>query len=158
MAAISTGAKAPAFALKDKDARTWRLGDFKRDYVVVYFYPKDDTPGCTIEAKEFSDALSTMRRAGVDVVGISGGDERSKQKFCTKYDLKLPLLSDPDFAVAQRYGVYGQKMFMGRTFLGLHRTTFVLGPDRRVIAVFEKVKPKGHAEQVLAVVREHKKR
>lgn len=149
---IKEGKKAPAFALKDRNGETHRLSKIDSDYVVLFFYPKDSTPGCTIEASEFTKDLKKFEKAGATVIGISGGDEKSKAKFCEKHNLKTLLLSDTDFSISDKYGVYGEKKFMGRTFMGINRTTFVIGPDRKVIKVFDKVKPKGHSREVLTVI------
>lgn len=150
---ITTGAKAPLFALKDKDGKTHSLSEVSSKYTVVFFYPKDDTPGCTIEAREISAALSKFAKAGVTVFGISGGDARSKAKFCEKYDLEVTLLSDPDFSVAKAFGSYGEKKFMGRTYLGIMRNTFLIDSSHTVVKVFDGVKPEGHAQELLAAVK-----
>lgn len=141
--------KAPQFSLKDKDGIVHRLDAFKDDIVVVYFYPRDNTPGCTIEASQFTAALSKFKKLGAAVVGISGGDEKSKTKFCEKHDLKVLLLSDPDFAVAKAYGAYGKKKFMGREFMGIFRNTYIIDQKREIVKVFEKVKAATHVQEVL---------
>ncbi|RME52119.1 peroxiredoxin [Candidatus Woesearchaeota archaeon] len=149
--------RAPSFTLKDKSGRKIALKDCREPYVVLFFYPKDNTPGCTIEAKEFSKLKASFSRAGARVLGVSGGDESSKQKFCARHNITVTLLSDPDFSVAKKYGVFGQKRFMGREYFGIARTTFVLGPDRSILHVFENVKPLGHAREVLAWIQQHRK-
>lgn len=141
--------KAPDFGLKDKSGKIYSLKDVKGDYKVIYFYPKDDTPGCTIEAQAFTRDLNKFNKIKTVVVGISGGDETMKKKFCEKYNLKVLLLSDPDFSVCKKYGVYGEKSFMGNKFLGIKRTTFVLDKDNKIMKIYEKVKPEGHSEEVL---------
>jgi peroxiredoxin Q/BCP len=146
---IRTGKQAPSFSLNDKEGTTHTLSSIDADYVVLYFYPKDDTPGCTLEAQMFEKHLDDFKKANAHIIGISGGDEKSKKKFCNKYNLSLLLLSDPDFSVAKRYGVYGEKQFMGKTYEGIHRMTFVLDKDRKIINIHEKVKPKDHAQEVL---------
>lgn len=150
---LAVGSKAPAFTLTDKDGAQVSLSAVTSKYTVVFFYPKDDTPGCTIEAKEFSDALSSYKRAGAAIIGISGGTDTTKQKFCAKHGLSVTLLSDPDFATAKSYGSYGKKRFMGREYMGIHRNTFVLDADKRIVAIFEEVTPKGHAAEVLAALK-----
>ena len=143
------GKTAPGFAITDEDGTVHELSQIEEDYVLLYFYPKDSTPGCTIEANEFNKALSKFAKAGTAVIGISGGTEKSKEKFCEKNSLSLTLLSDPDFAVSDKYGVYGEKKMAGRKYLGIKRTTFIIGPQRKVIKVFDSVKPEGHAKEVL---------
>ena len=143
------GRKAPKFSLLDKDGKAHSLSEFQEEYVVVFFYPKDNTPGCTIETKGFDALGPEFSRAGIRVVGISGGNEKSKGKFCDKYGFQVLLLSDTDFEVSKAYGVYGEKKFMGRTFSGIHRVTFVIDSGRKVLKVFGKVKPGKHPHEVL---------
>lgn len=152
MKKIKVGSAAPAFSLKDKDGKAHSLAGVKTKYTVVFFYPKDDTPGCTIEAKEVSSTLSAFANAGVTVFGISGGDDRSKAKFCEKYDLKVTLLSDPDFSVAKAYESYGEKKFMGRAYLGIMRNTFLIDASKKIVQIFDGVKPEGHAAELLEAV------
>jgi thioredoxin-dependent peroxiredoxin len=152
MNALVIGRTAPEFKLKDKDGKEWSLKDLNTDYTVVYFYPKDNTPGCTIEANMFTRDLDKFKHVNTSVVGISGGNEQTKSKFCEKHDLKVLLLSDPDFKVAEAYGVYGEKKFMGRIFLGLSRITFVLDKEKRVIKVYNQVKPANHSEEILEFI------
>ena len=147
---LKVGDKAPEFRLKDKDGKVHQLETNK--YTVVYFYPKDDTPGCTIEAKEFTKDLKEFEKLGIEVIGISGGDEKSKTKFCNKYHLKITLLSDTDFSVSTKYGVYGEKSFMGKKYLGISRTTFVLDKNNKIIKIFGNVKPEGHSKEILEFI------
>lgn len=154
MAIIKQGSKAPHFTLFDKNGDDVSLGKAKTEFTVLYFYPKDNTPGCTIEAQEFSSALEDFRARKAMVIGISGGDQKSKEKFCAKYSLTVPLVSDSDFAVSKAYGVYGDKKFMGRTFKGIHRKTFIVDKKGLVARIFDTVKPEGHAKEVLAVLDE----
>lgn len=149
MAQVREGAKAPKFALRDKDGNSHGIGKAQSDFTVLYFYPKDDTPGCTIEAQEFSKNLKSFASRKASVIGVSGGDEKSKEKFCKKYKLEVPLVSDTDFAVSRAYGVYGDKKFMGRVYKGIHRKTFIVDKSGVVARVFDSVKPEGHAEEVL---------
>lgn len=146
---LRSGEKAPKFVLSDRAGKPYALDDFAGQFLVLFFYPKDNTPGCTIEAKGFSALESRFRRLKAAVVGISGGNDRSKASFCEKYGLKTVLLSDPDFAVSKKYGVYGKKNFMGRCFMGIKRCTFVIDPRQRVCNVFEKVTPAEHPQEVL---------
>lgn len=154
MKELRVGAKAPKFELTDKDGVAVTSAWAKNDFTVLYFYPKDNTPGCTIEAKEFSDSLAAFRARKASVIGVSGGDDRSKLKFCEKHALKVCLVSDSDFGVSQAYGVYGQKKFMGRTFNGIHRKTFVVDSRGVIVHIFSTVKPEGHADEVLRVIDE----
>jgi peroxiredoxin Q/BCP len=153
MEILKKGEKAPQFSLKDKDGNVYRLKDTSSEYTVLFFYPKDSTPGCTIEAREFSEASATFNRRKIRLIGISGGDQKSKTKFCEKHELKVALVSDSDFAVSTAYGVYGEKKFMGRVFDGIHRTTFIINKGGKILHVFEKVKPAGHADEVLGVIK-----
>jgi peroxiredoxin Q/BCP len=141
--------KAFDFLLEDHEGKRHSLKSIKSKYVVLYFYPKDSTPGCTLEALEFSQLLSQFKKLGARVVGISGGDNRSKEKFCKKHKLSVLLLSDRDFAVAKAYGAYGPKTFMGRKFQGIYRNTYLIDKSRKIVGVFESVKVAGHAATVL---------
>jgi peroxiredoxin Q/BCP len=143
---------APSFSLPDQNGNSFTLREVSSPYTVVYFYPKDDTPGCTIEAKEFNQALSKFHKRNITVVGISGGDVRSKEKFCGKYKLKVPLLADVSFEVAKKFGAYGKKSFMGRSYEGVLRRTYVLDKSKRIIKEFGSVKPAGHADEVLSFI------
>ena len=140
---------APDFNLKDKDGKNHSLKDINTKYTILYFYPKDDTPGCTIEASEFTSDLDKFEKLNAKVIGISRGDENTKRKFCDKYDLKVLLLSDPDFSTCRKYGVYGEKSFLGKKFLGIKRTTFILDKNIIIIKSYENVTPKMHSEEVL---------
>lgn len=137
------------FKLQDKSGKVFSLDSFKGMKKVVYFYPKDDTPGCTIETKGFDSYLPKFISTKTAVIGISGGDNKSKEKFCKKYKLKLPLLSDPNNKVAKAYGAFGDKVFMGRKFKGILRNTYILDEKNKLIKKFEKVSPDGHAAEVL---------
>lgn len=150
---MKIASKAPAFTLKDKDGNAHALSKVDAAWTVIYFYPKDSTPGCTIEAKEFSKLLPEFKKAKAAVIGISGGDEKSKTKFCAKEKLSVLLLSDPDYVVATRYGSYGEKSFMGRTYMGILRNTFILDRNKRIAHIIESVKPPGHAKEVLGWIK-----
>ena len=146
---LKEGAAAPTFSTKDGEGNTIRLKDLRGEKVVLYFYPKDDTPGCTKEACSFRDAFSEYKKRGIKVLGVSPDSETSHQKFAAKYKLPFTLLADPDHSIAEAYGVYGQKKFMGRTYMGVIRTTFLLDEKGKIKKVFEKVKPEDHAQEVL---------
>src|SRR4029077_18487586 len=152
MPLIDPGKKAPAFSLKDQNGKTHRLADYAGRPVVLYFYPKDDTPGCTKEACAFRDNLPKFKTNKAVVLGISILDEASKARFATKYDLTFPLLADEDHAVAEKYGVWQEKSLYGRNFMGLVRTTYLIGSDGKVMKRWDKVKVDGHAEAVLAAL------
>ena len=143
------GKKAPDFELQDADEKSTRLSDLKGRPVVLYFYPKDDTPGCTKEACSFRDSFSKFKKKGIAVLGVSPDSEASHKKFATKYDLPFTLLADPNKEIAEAYGVWGEKKFMGRTYMGVHRTTFLIDEKGKIKKVFEKVKPEDHASEVL---------
>jgi peroxiredoxin Q/BCP len=149
MSAASEGKKAPDFALTDKSGAVVELSSFKSPFTVLFFYPKDDTPGCTIESKEFSKNLDKLKKAGATVIGISGGSDASKAAFCKKYGLKTLMLSDPDFKTAAKYGAYGDKSFMGRSYKGILRKTFILDKSHKVIKIYDKVSPEGHSKEVI---------
>jgi peroxiredoxin Q/BCP len=150
MADLKIGQTAPRFSLKDKDGKAHSLG--KADYTVLYFYPKDDTPGCTLEAKEFSHLIPQFKSRNVEVFGVSGGNEKTKTSFCKKHSLTVPLVSDTYFEVAKSYGAYGLKKFMGRSFQGIFRKTFLVDKSGKIAHIFDTVKPEGHAEEVLAAI------
>jgi len=146
---VKEGTTAPAFKTKDDNGEDVSLKDFKGQKVVLYFYPKDDTPGCTKEACSFRDAYSKFKKQGIKLLGVSPDSEASHQKFITKYKLPFTLLADRDHAIAEAYGVWGEKKFMGRTYMGVLRTTFLIDEKGKIKKVFEKVKPEDHATEVL---------
>jgi thioredoxin-dependent peroxiredoxin len=150
---LKPGDKAPAFALPADSGATVRLSAFKGKPVVLYFYPADDTSGCTVEACEFRDSWAEVKQADAVVLGVSPDGVASHRKFRTKHRLPFTLLADEDHAVAARYGVWGEKQMYGRTYTGIRRTTFVIDGKGRIRTVFENVKPKGHAAQVLEAIR-----
>lgn len=145
---VSVGKSAPAFSLDTDAGDKLSLKDLKGRPVVLYFYPKDDTPGCTVEACEFRDAFPRFKGTKAVILGISPDSVKSHQKFKEKFDLPFTLLADEDHAIAEKYGVWQKKSMYGRTYMGIARTTFVIDKDGKVAKVFEKVKPKGHAEEV----------
>jgi len=154
MPLIDPGKKAPSFSLKDQDGKTHRLADYLGRPLVLYFYPKDDTPGCTTEACAFRDNLPQFKKGKAAVLGVSILDEASKARFAAKHDLNFPLLADADHEVADKYGVWQQKSLYGRKFMGLARTTYLVGADGKVAKRWDNVKVKNHAEDVLAAVNE----
>ena len=143
------GTLAPNFTAKDTNGETVRLKDLRGQKVVLYFYPKDDTPGCTKEACSFRDAFADYKKRDIKVLGVSVDSEASHKKFAAKYKLPFTLLADPDHAIADAYRVYGEKKFMGRTYMGVKRITFLIDEKGRIKKVFEKVKPDEHANDVL---------
>jgi peroxiredoxin Q/BCP len=149
MPLVDPGKKAPAFSLNDQDGKTRRLADYAGRPVVLYFYPKDDTPGCTKEACAFRDNLPRFKPSKAVVLGVSILDEASKARFAGKYDLPFPLLADPDHSVAEKFGVWQKRSLYGRTYMGIARTTYLIGPDGKVAKRWDNVKVDGHAEAVL---------
>ena len=152
MPPIDLGRKAPAFTLKDQTGKTHRLADYADRPVVLFFYPKDDTPGCTKEACAFRDALPEFTRHNAIVLGISGQGQASKARFASKYGLTFPVLADEHYEIAEKYGVWQKKLLYGRTFMGVSRTTYLVGPDGKVRQRWDKVKVDGHADEVLAAI------
>lgn len=149
---LCEGQKAPPFTLKDHSGKAVKLADLKGQQVVLYFYPRDLTSGCTVEACAFRDRHSKLREAGAVVLGVSPDSQQSHQKFIDKHELPFALLVDQDHAVAERYGAWAEKSLYGRRFMGIVRSTFLIGPDGRLKKVWPKVKVSGHAEDVLAAV------
>ncbi len=148
MSLIDPGKKAPAFALKDQNGQTHRLADYAGRQVVLYFYPKDDTPGCTQESCEFEARLPAFTRSKAVVLGVSILDEKSKAKFAKKHGLTFPLLADAEHTVAEKYGVWQEKARYGRKYMGIVRTTYLIGSDGKVAQRWDKVKVDGHADEV----------
>lgn len=150
MALIEVGKKAPAFALKDQHGKAHKLSDYTGKAVVLYFYPKDDTPGCTKEACSFQEHLPVFTKGKAVVLGVSILNTASKAKFADKYQLTFPLLADEDHAVSEKYGVWQEKSLYGRKFMGIARTTYLIGPDGKVERRWDNVKVPGHTEDVLS--------
>ncbi len=146
---VSVGQKAPDFSLPDATGKAVQLSDFKRKKVVLYFYPKDDTPGCTVEACGFRGTLGEIEKRGAAVIGISPDNPESHAKFSEKYGLPFILLSDEGAKVAQKYGVWVEKENYGKKYMGIARTTFVIGKGGKIEKIFEKVRPEGHDKEVL---------
>ncbi len=150
---IDVGRKAPAFTLKDQHDSAHALKDYAGQYVVLYFYPKDDTSGCTKQACQFRDDLTKFKRAKAAVLGVSPQDVKSKDKFATKHDLNFPILADPESKICEKYGVWQEKSMYGRTYMGVVRTTYLIGPDGKVVERWDKVKVAEHAEAVLHAIK-----
>ena len=146
---VEEGKPAPDFSLTSDSGETVTLSDLRGRQVVLYFYPKDDTPGCTTQACGIRDVYGEFERAGAVVLGVSPDSEKSHVKFREKYDLPFNLLADRDHAVAEQYGVWGEKKYMGRTYMGIVRSTFVIGEDGTVKRAMHNVKPATHADDVL---------
>ncbi len=154
MPLIDEGKKAPAFSLKDQQGKSHSLKDYAGRPVVLYFYPKDDTPGCTVEACGFRDALPDFSKVKATVLGISILDSASKAKFAAKHTLTFPLLADEDHAVAEKYGAWQEKSMYGRTYMGVARITYLIDRDGKVAKRWDKVSVGTHADEVLAAVRD----
>ncbi len=151
---IEIGKKAPALTLQNQAGETVKLSDFLGQYVVIYFYPKDDTPGCTKEACSFRDEHTKLQKAGAVVLGISPDNEARHTRFIAKYELPFDLLADVDHEVAEKYDAWGEKSLYGKKYMGILRSTFLVGKDGKVKGVWPKVKPEGHALEVLKALRE----
>jgi peroxiredoxin Q/BCP len=149
---LMVGALAPDFKLQDETGAFRQLSDFIGSPVVLYFYPKDDTPGCTTEACNFRDGYGEYQRAGVVILGISPDAVKSHADFKAKFSLPFTLLADNDHKICELYQVWGRKKFMGREYDGVFRTTFVISPTGKIMKVFENVKPEGHSQEVLAAL------
>ena len=152
MPLVEEGQKAPAFTLKDQEGQIRRLSDYAGQPIVLYFYPKDDTPGCTAETCAFRDNLPRFKKGKAAILGVSILDEKSKAKFAAKYDVNFPLLADPEHEVAEKYGVWQQKSRYGRKYMGIARTTYLIDVGGKVARRWDNVKVDGHAEEVLEAV------
>ncbi|MGE0785768.1 MAG: thioredoxin-dependent thiol peroxidase [Sandaracinaceae bacterium] len=149
---LEIGKKAPAFHLDSSDGKKVRLSDFAGRWVVLYFYPKDLTPGCTIEAQDFRAAGKELRKRNAVVLGVSKDSVELHQKFCEKLSLDFPLLSDPDAKTIEKYGAWGEKKNYGKTYMGILRTTVLIDPAGKVRQVFPNVRVKGHVDKVIAAL------
>jgi peroxiredoxin Q/BCP len=152
-AKIAVGRKAPDFTLPRDGGGEVSLADFKGQKLVLYFYPKADTEGCTIEAKDFSRLAQAFARAKTAVLGVSADPVKKQDRFKTKHDLTIPLASDETHEMLEAYGVWAEKSMYGRTYMGILRNTYLIGPDGKIAQIWEKVKVKGHAEEVLAAAK-----
>jgi peroxiredoxin Q/BCP len=146
----SAGQEAPDFTFTDRSGESRKLSDFRGQWAAVYFYPKDDTPGCTKQACNLRDNYAKLQDEGVAVIGISGDDEASHERFADKYDLPFPLVPDTDHAIMEDYGAWGEKNFYGKKIVGVKRTTFLIDPEGTIRHVFRRPKTGEHAEEVLA--------
>lgn len=149
---ISEGDKVPSFELQDADGKSVKSSEFKGKKHVIYFYPRDFTPGCTIEADEFSKEYKKFQKIGAQIIGISTDDVESHKKFVTKMKIPYVLLSDPESEVCKKFGVWGKKQFMGKEYMGVIRSTFLVDEKGKIFKAYPTVKPKGHAEEVLAAL------
>ena len=147
---LKEGDAAPEFAVKDAEGNEVKLTDFRGQKVVLYFYPKDDTPGCTKQACSLRDGFAEFERRGIKVLGASLDDEKSHQRFASKYELPFTLLSDPEHTLADAYGVYGEKSFMGRKYMGVTRKTFLIDETGKIKGVLDKPEVEAHADEILA--------
>jgi peroxiredoxin Q/BCP len=152
MPLVDAGRKAPTFSLKDQSGTAQRLADYAGRPLVLYFYPKDDTPGCTKEACSFTDNLPRFKTSKAAVLGVSILDEKSKARFAEKYQIGFPLLADPDHAVAEKYGTWQKKSRYGRSYMGIVRTTYLIDRDGKVARRWDNVKVDGHAEEVVKAI------
>ncbi len=149
---LAVGTQAPAFTTTDQDGKTRSLSDFKGKKVILYFYPKDNTPGCTKEACGFRDHFSEFRRLGVEILGVSVDAEKAHRSFAQKYALPFTLLADTDKHLVEMYGVWGEKRLYGKKYMGTNRVTYLVDEAGKIAAVFPTVKPDKHAEEILAVL------
>ena len=153
MSTLNQGDKAPDFTSKDQNGNAISLAQFKGKKVVLYFYPKDSTPGCTAEACDFRDNYQDLKAQGIEVLGVSIDDEKSHQKFITKYDLPFTLLADTDKSIVEAYGVWGEKSMYGKKYMGTNRTTFIIDEDGNIAHIITKVDTKAPTAQVLALIK-----
>lgn len=147
---ISEGDHVPKFEISDAEGNKIKSGDFKGKRHAIYFYPKDFTPGCTVEADEFSKHYEKFQKEEIEILGISPDSVDSHKKFCKKMGIRYPLLADVDKEVSKKFGVWGKKKFMGKEYMGVVRSTFLVDKGGKIFKIFPKVKPAGHAEEVLA--------
>ena len=146
---ISEGESIPKFEVNDSNGNKVKSTDFKGKKHVIYFYPKDFTPGCTTEADEFSRDYKKFQKNGIEIIGVSPDDVESHKKFCDKMGIKFPLLADTDKEISQKFGVWGKKKFMGREYMGVMRSTFLVNEKGKIFKIYPKVKPAGHSKEVL---------
>jgi peroxiredoxin Q/BCP len=149
---ITEGDQEPKFELNDADGKQVKSSDFKGKKHVIYFYPRDFTPGCTVEADEFSKEYKKFQKHGIEIIGISKDDVESHKKFVDKMNIPYVLLSDPEAEVCKKFGVWGKKQFMGKEYMGIQRSTFLVDEKGKIFKVFPAVKPKGHADEVFQIL------
>lgn len=147
--ALEINKPAPEFELSDQNGELHKLSDYRGKRLVLYFYPKDDTPGCTAEACSFRDNYSVFKQNGIVILGVSADSAKSHAKFQEKYQLPFPLLSDPDHKVSEMYGVWGLKKYRGREYYGINRTTFLIDEEGNLLKIYNKVKPAEHAKEIM---------
>lgn len=157
MSKLSIGDLSPAFSVKVKENESINLSDFKGKYVIIYFYPKDDTPGCTLEAKDFNLLKNEFESLNTEIIGISKDSIASHENFCNKYGLTFHLGSDLDGSICEKYGVWTEKSFFGKKFMGINRATFLINPDGNIAYIWPNVSAKNHANDVLIKLKELKK-
>ena len=153
---LKIGDQAPSFTAIDQNENEVKLDDFKGKRVVIYFYPKDNTPGCTVQACNIRDNYGQIQKEGIVILGVSADTARKHQNFISKYELPFPLLADVDKELLNLYGVWGQKKFMGKVYDGIHRTTFVMDEDHKIIGIIEKPKTKDHTREILEIYNNNK--
>lgn len=151
---LQEGQKAPAFSSKDQDGNKISLKDYAGKKLVLYFYPKDDTPGCTIQARNLRDHISVLKEKGFEVVGVSPDDAESHKMFEKKFGLPFPLLADTDHAVIEKYGVWGEKNLYGKKSMGVIRTTFIIDEEGKIVKIFNRPDTKAHSEEIIAAMGE----
>jgi len=149
---VNIGDSAPNFSGLDGQGNKIQLSDFKGKKLAIYFYPKDNTPGCTVQACNLRDNYSALEKNNISIIGISADSATSHQKFTDKFDLPFPLIADEDKTIINQFGVWGLKKFMGKEYDGIHRTTFVINEDQKIIGIIEKPKTKAHAEEILEII------
>jgi peroxiredoxin Q/BCP len=152
MSGLKEGSKAPVFKSIDQNGNAIALSDFKGEKIILYFYPHDNTPTCTLQACNLRDNYALLIKKGFQIIGISTDDVKSHKKFETKFSLPFPLVADTDNSIAEKYGVWGLKKFMGREFIGMHRTTFIIDESGKIQKIIEKPESKKHAEQIIALL------
>jgi peroxiredoxin Q/BCP len=150
---LKVGDKAPVFAGTDQNGKTISLNDFKGKKVAIYFYPKDNTPGCTVQACNLRDNYEALLGEGIQVIGVSADSATSHQKFIDKFTLPFPLIADEDRKVIEQFGVWGPKKFMGKEYDGIHRTTFLIDEDQKIVGIIDKVNTKDHANEILEILK-----
>lgn len=154
MAILAEGKKAPSFTGKDQDGKKVSLADFKGKKVVLYFYPQDNTPTCTVQACNLRDNFSALQKEGIVVIGVSPDEEAKHKKFETKFELPFTLLADPELNIIEKYGVWGEKSMYGKSYMGLLRTTFLIDENGIIKKIFSKPKSKEHSEEILKAWKE----